>query len=243
MAGVEHLFYHVAPWDRRQWKEQAYVRSLQINRTPPSNEDRSILIEQQLSEFRERKNPNPIYFYCTRNPAEPERSKPDAILRSLVRQLSVRSSHEAIPESVRKMYKARENDAFVAGLLTLEESTALIIELSRYRQLTTIIVDALDECEEVLRLELLESFKEILQRSNGLVKILVSSRDVGDIVYQLDGCLNLEIQASMNQVDIDLFVNRGVDALIKSGELLRGKMSDDLRQEIKQVLREKAGGM
>lgn len=141
------------------------------------------------------------------------------------------------------MYKARENDAFVAGLLTLEESTALIIELSRYRQLTTIIVDALDECEEVLRLELLESFKEILQRSNGLVKILVSSRDVGDIVYQLDGCLNLEIQASMNQGDIDLFVNRGVDALIKSGELLRGKMSDDLRQEIERVLREKAGGM
>ena len=141
------------------------------------------------------------------------------------------------------MYKARENSAFAAGPWTLEESTALIIELSQYRQLTTIIIDALDECEEVLRLELLESFKEILQASNGLVKILVSSRDVGDIVYQLEGCLNLEIQANRNQVDIDLFVNRGVDDLVKSGQLLSGKISDDLRQEIKQVLSEKAGGM
>lgn len=203
----------------------------------------STFIEQQLTEFRERKNPNPIYFYCTRNPAEPERSKPDAILRSLVRQLSVRSSHEAILEPVRKMYKEREDSAFAAGPWTLEESTALIIELSQYRQLTTIIVDALDECEEVLRLKLLESFKKILQAWNGLVKILVSSRDVGDIVYQLEGCLNLEIQAKKNQVDIDLFVNQGVDDLIKSRQLLSGKISDDLRQEIKQVLREKAGGM
>lgn len=141
------------------------------------------------------------------------------------------------------MYKEREDSAFAAGPWTLEESTALIIELSQYRQLTTIIVDALDECEEVLRLELLESFKKILQASNGLVKILVSSRDVGDIVYQLEGCLNLEIQAKKNQVDIDLFVNQGVDDLIKSRQLLSGKISDDLRQEIKQVLREKAGGM
>lgn len=191
----------------------------------------------------EDKNPNPIYFYCARNPAEPERAKPDAVLRSLVRQLSVRNPHEAILEPVRRVYKEREDGAFAAGTLTLEESTALIIELSQCRQLTTIIVDALDECEQSLRLELLDAFNEILQGSNGLIKILVSSRDVGDIVCQLEGCLNLEIQASKNQVDINRFVDWGVDDLIKRKQLLSGKISDDLRQEIKQVLCEKAGGM
>ena len=141
------------------------------------------------------------------------------------------------------MYKAREDNAFAAGSLTLEESTALIIELSKYRPLTTIIVDALDECEQDLRLELLDAFNEILQASHGLVKILVSSRDVGDIVYQLEDCLNLEIQASKNQVDIVRFVNWGVDELIKRKQLLSGKVSEDLREEIKEVLCEKAGGM
>ena len=203
----------------------------------------SKFIQQQLDEFQEGKNPNPIYFYCTRNPAEPERSKPDAILRSLVRQLALRSPQEGILEPVRKVYKAREDCAFAAGALTLEESTALLIELSRYRQLTTIVVDALDECEQFLRLDLLDAFKEILQISNGLVKILVSSRDVGDIVFQLEGCLNLEIQASKNQADIERFVNRGVDDLIKKKQLLSGRVSDDFRKEIKQDLCEKAGGM
>ena len=160
-----------------------------------------------------------------------------------MRQLSVRNSHEEILEPVRRIYKTREASAFAAGSLTVEESTALIIQLSQYRQLTTIIVDALDECEQNLRLELLDAFNKILQASDGLVKILVSSRDVGDIVYQLEGCLNLEIQASKNQVDIVRFVNSGVDDLIQRKLLLSGKVSDTLRQEIKQVLCEKAGGM
>ena len=119
----------------------------------------------------------------------------------------------------------------------------MIIELSRYRPLTTIIIDALDECEQFLRLELLDALKEILQASSGLVKILVSSREVGDIVYQLEGCLNLEILASKNQADIVRFVDRGVDDLVKNRQLLSGKISDELRHEIKQVLCEKAGSM
>lgn len=160
-----------------------------------------------------------------------------------MRQLSVRNPREAILEPVRKIYKAREDDFFDAGQLSLEESTALIVELSRYRQLTTIIVDALDECEEKLRLELLDAFKYILQASSGLVKILVSSREVGDIAYRLEGCLNLEILASKNQADIARFVDRGVDDLVKDRQLLSGKVSDELRKEIKQVLCDKAGGM
>lgn len=196
-----------------------------------------------MDEFYEGKNPNPIYFYCTRNPAEPERSQPDAILRSLVRQLSSRNPEEAILEPVRRIYKAREKRGFGAGPLTLKESTALIIELTQSRQLTTIIVDALDECEEVSRRGLLDIFKEILQTSSGLVKILVSSREVGDIIYKLDGCLNLEILASKNRADIIRFVDWGVDDLVETRQLLSGKVSDELRQEIKQVLCEKAGGM
>ena len=144
---------------------------------------------------------------------------------------------------MRRIWKAREKRGFSAGPLTLKESTALIIELTRPRRLTTIIVDALDECEEVSRRELLDIFKEILQTSSGLVKILVSSREVGDIAYKLEGCLHPEILARKNQADVDRYVDQRVDGLVKDRRLLSGKISDELRQEIKQVLCEKAGGM
>lgn len=219
------------------------MSSLAVNGAPSPNKASSLFVQQQVDEFRERKNPNPIYFYCTRNPAEPERSKADAVLRSLVMQLSVRHPQEAILEPVRRIYKAREKNIFVAGPLDIKESTDLIIELTSSRQLTTIIVDALDECEEISRRELLDAFKKILQGSSSLVKILVSSREVGDIAYHLEGCLNLEILAGKNQADIDRYVDQRVDDLVENRRLLSGKISDELRQEIKQVLCKKAGGM
>lgn len=125
-----------------------------------------------MGEFRERRNPSPIYFYCVRNPTEPERAKPDAILRSLVGQLSYLLPGQAILEPIWNFYQVRKKDAFATGPLTPEESTALIIDLSQYRGLTTIIIDALDECDLFLR---------------------VSSRDDRDIYHHLADCLNLEI--------------------------------------------------
>ena len=196
-----------------------------------------------MKQFREHRNPNPIYFYCTRNPAEPERAKPDAILRNLARQLSCLLPGEAVLEPTRELYEARRKDAFAAGPLTVEESTALIIKLTQHRGLTTIVVDALDECEPILRDELLEAFSEILRNSGGLIKILVSSREDRDLVCHLKECLNLEIKASSNQADINYFVDSEVDKLIRTKKLLFGNVPEDLRQQIKAVLCEKAQGM
>ena len=140
----------------------------------------------------------PCYFYCARNVTEPERANPAAILRSLVRQLSCLQTDGGILDPVRKVYEARQRDGFAAGPLTITESTALIIELTQSRQLTTIVVDALDECDQLLRGELFDALTEILQSSNGLVKILVSSRNERDIISELNGCLNLGIEAKKN---------------------------------------------
>ena len=185
----------------------------------------------------------PCYFYCARNAAELERADPAAILRSLVRQLSCLKSEGAILDPVQKVYKARERNGFAAGPLTITESKDLMIELSQFRPLSTIVIDALDECDPVLRSELFDTLTEILQSSNGLVKILVSSRNERDITCELAGCLNLEIEAKDNQADIGQFINHEVDDLIRKKRLLYGDVPDDLRHMIKQVLCEKAGGM
>lgn len=209
----------------------------------PLIHQRSTFIEQQVADFRDCENPMPCYFYCARNVTEPERANPAAILRSLVRQVSCLQTNGMILGPVQNVYKARERDGFAAGPLTTTESTALIIELSQSRQLTTIVIDALDECEPMLRGELFDALTEILQSSNGLVKILVSSRNERDIICELTGCLNLEIEAKNNQEDITRFVVYEVEDLIRKKRLLYGNVPDDLRQMIKRVLCEKACGM
>ena len=204
---------------------------------------RSVFVEEQLNDPTRKSNPCPIYFYCTRNPAEPERASPDTILRSLVRQLACSTSDGPILELVRELYKSHEQNGFAAGPLTLEESTALIIQLSQDRPLTTIVIDALDECDLSLRGDLLDALSRILQDSCGLVKILVSSRADADIVCHFSDCLNLRIEASQNQEDIEYYVDFEVERLIERKKLLYGNVSLELKQTIQLVLREQAQGM
>ena len=204
---------------------------------------RSVFVEEQLNDATRENNPCPIYFYCTRNPAEPERAIPHKILGSLVRQLACSPSDAPILEPVRDLYKDREQNGFAAGPLTLEESTALTIELSEGRPLTAIIIDALDECDLSSRGDLLEALSRIIHDSRGLVKILVSSRADADIVSHFSECLNLRIEASQNQDDIEYYIDFQVEDLVKRKNLLYGNVSKELKQTIQTVLREQAQGM
>ena len=146
-------------------------------------------------------------------------------------------------EPVKKLYKLRQRNGFAAGPLTLDESTALIIEITQERPLTTIMINALDECDFSSRGVLLDALSRILQESCSLVKILVSSRADGDIASHLSDCLNLQIEASQNQEDIESYVNFELEALINRKKLLRGSVPQALKQTIARYLREKAKGM
>ena len=125
------------------------------------------------------------FFYCARSTAEPERAKPAAIMSALLRQLASSQSDMPIKEAVVTEYEARKDlaakDGSALKKLTVEDCTRLIVELANSHPLI-IILDALDECEEDTRYELLEAFDEIISKSREVVKILVSSRDDVDIV-------------------------------------------------------------
>ena len=144
---------------------------------------------------------------------------------------------------MKEIYRTREQDGFAAGPLTLDESTALTIELSQDRPLTTIIIDALDECDISSRGDLLDALSRILYDSCSLVKILVSSRADADIKCHFSDCLNLRVEASQNQADIENYVNSEVEYLINRKKLLRGNVPEKLKQTIANYLREQAKGM
>ena len=178
------------------------------------------MIEDAKKAFCSGQSPPPAFFYCSRNTAEPTRSNPDSIVASIARQLSSLQPGDPLLSPVVAAYTKREKEGFASGSLGIEESRALILQLVEQYRLTTIVIDALDECDPERRADLLESLEEILQESASLVKIFVSSRSDQDIVLHLRGYPNLELSSSRNKDDITSFVTAETHGLIKRRKLL-----------------------
>ena len=185
----------------------------------------------------------PCFFYAARDTVELERRESNTNLRSLVRQLCCASIGGSILRPADEVYKAHEKDSFATGPLDQEECVKLISQLADLLPLTTIIIDALDECDADSSDLLLDSLKRIMEQSTGLVKILIASRDVRGITCHLEGFPNIMIKANDNRTDITRFVEHGVDTMIKTKKLLRGNVPLDLEYLIKQTLIERANGM
>ena len=204
---------------------------------------RSVVIEDAWNDFNAGYSPPPAFFYCSRNPAEPRRSSPEAILASIVRQLSNLEHGDHLLDPAVTAYKKREAQAFASGTLSVEDSCALILQLVEHYPLTTIVLDALDECDPGKRDDLLDALKEILQTSSNLIKIFVSSRDDQEIVEYLQDYPSLEIASDRNKEDIEAFVRNEVQKLVKKGKLLRQSHTKEELTEliIKKVIHGAAG--
>lgn len=173
------------------------------------------------------------YFYCARNSGEPERLDPESILRSIARQLSGANLDAGrILNPVAGLNEERKSKSFANGQLRLKESIDLIAKLTGFYSITTIVIDALDECDPMTRHRLLSGFTKIVQKAAGLVKILVSSCDENDIVPRLQNLPNLYIKASHNSRDIQKYVEHEVRQAIAEARLLAGKVSPELADDI-----------
>lgn len=204
----------------------------------------SIIIEDLVRQCDVDDRPQPVYFYCSRSNQETTRSDPRAILASLARQMSsLKPGAPILPPSL-LLYRRKEVDGFASGSISIDESTNLIVSLTDYYAVSTIIVDALDECNPESRYQLLDALEDILQRSSGLVKIFVSSREEGDLVCELREYPSLRISSDKNSKDIELFVRTETTRLLKAGKLLRNSQAkDDLKEKIMTRLLEGANGM
>jgi hypothetical protein len=103
--------------------------------------------------------------------------------------------------------------------------------------MTNIVLDALDECRAELRGALFDTIEAIVQRSDGLVKIFLASRDDQDIVFNLGQYPSIAITADLNGNDILSFVCAETESLIKRGRLLRNSSA---REEMNTLIIEKA---
>jgi hypothetical protein len=107
-----------------------------------------------------------------------------------------------------------------------------------YRR-TTIVLDALDECDEESRLNLIKIFDRLTNDISNL-KIFISSRRDDDIKRRLELKTNLGVDVTNNQEDIRKFVL----AKLEEGQLDRRKpFTDELRTNIVDILFEQSNGM
>lgn len=158
------------------------------------------------------------YFYCDRN--EGDRQDPEVILRAIMKQLSHLKAGYLHPPVV-KHYLASRRAGFPSDSLAISESTDLILQLLDVYPKTTIIIDALDECDRKRREGLFESLQKIINSAPNLVKIFVSSRDDTDIKRQYATLPNLYIQASDNFHDINTFVDHQIEESIRKETIER----------------------
>ncbi|KAK1471312.1 hypothetical protein CABS01_16398 [Colletotrichum abscissum] len=206
------------------WANESASSILWLHGIPGSGKSKltSVVVSQALQAFREKLAPAPVYFYCSRNPAEPGRSDPTRILASIARQLSTPSSPSSVLEPAVAVFTQWEETAFASGPLHVDETKGLILQLlERYKEATvTVAIDALDECNPATRDILLDTLEDLLNASPCLLKVFVSSRDDQDIVYNLRKYSNLTLSSDCNTTDIELFVKSETTRLVKKSSLL-----------------------
>lgn len=182
------------------------------------------------------------YFYC--HYGEDQRRDPGAILRSLVKQLCLQGPASKLPEPVLSIYHKRETAGDLSNLLSVEESKCLLIELCAGFSHSTLIVDALDECDAKTRGRLFDVLQNVVSESKAArVKAFVTSRDDADIRKKFSDSPNVYIQERDNSGDINTYIRAELELCIVEKSLLDGVVSSELKARIIHALETGASGM
>jgi hypothetical protein len=160
---------------------------------------------------------------------------------SILKQLSCKNDDTSIPAPVAVKWKERLSQGS-EHRLDMDECVDVILELTKERP-AIIVIDALDECQRETRSELLDGLDRILQESEHLVKVFVSSRRDPDIRNHFRKTPKLEIAARENSEDIENYITSELDKKIAAGKFLNGQPSEELVADVKAKLVERAEGM
>ncbi|KAH6698408.1 hypothetical protein BKA61DRAFT_682441 [Leptodontidium sp. MPI-SDFR-AT-0119] len=230
----------------KKWKDDSASSLLWLHGIPGSGKSKltSLVIEDAFKLSAQGLIPRPAIFYCSQNTAEPLRADPTSILASIARQLASLNPSSALLPPVVELYEETEAQGSASGTLDIDDSKELILALIDVYPVTTIIIDALDECCANERGVILDFLKTVIEESSSLVRIFISSREDGDIVFHLDRFPNMRISSGKNQVDIEAFVASETARLVRFGYLLRNSTRQmELAEEIASRVASQASGM
>lgn len=184
------------------------------------------------------------YFYCSRNPAEPERTQPAAILSCIIKQFCFPENGEPIRNAVLESHFRAAGIVDRSTALDVNQCERLIAALVDDLN-TFIIVDGLDECDKADSQVLLWTFSRIMHTSTRGLKVFYSSRYEWAFMNHFTQIATtmIELPIEKNAMDLQSYVEAQVHKAIKMRMLLKGQVPPSLEQEINQVLVQGADGM
>lgn len=121
------------------------------------------------------------------------------ILRSYIRQLSeIPRRTENIHAASYALYQKKKQ---IQNDISIEECETALRDMINSYPRTTLILDALDECEIDTRRKIADLFKRLVQESKRPVKIFIASRIQDDIEASLSPLHGPQILISINTAD------------------------------------------
>lgn len=149
---------------------------------------------------------------------EPEQNI-DNVLASILKQLAEESS--SIPPVLLDLYEYHRDRNTSPAIDEISEALSAIIE--HYTSILC-VVDALDECSEDLRWDLIEKLEKLQPK----IRLLVTSRYLDSIAEELKNFERFEIKA--NAADIELYIdhqirkNRNLRRIVEKRPSLRNDL-------------------
>ncbi|KAI5841667.1 hypothetical protein BZA05DRAFT_210352 [Tricharina praecox] len=180
------------------------------------------------------------YFHCHR--AEENCRQPESILNTLIHQF-VPTEKNQLSTPIVDIYHKREQQGQTSSRLSFMESLELLVQLTDIHPQATICIDALDEVEYGIPLQLLTSLKHVVERSKNLVKIFATTGMDTDIVRQFEMFPRIDLQPDDNVTDIKRFVESKVQSIIDDRLLLDGKVDSERKAEIREVFCKRSKGI
>ncbi|KUJ23714.1 uncharacterized protein LY89DRAFT_775974 [Mollisia scopiformis] len=232
--GAQHDFVR----DKLQEKYFVYISGF-VELSEPERALVWIIIEHLR-----RQQEDVVFFYCNATLQSPQAEhKPTiAILRVLAKQLSVSSDRKCIAEEVTIQYEKLNNPGPTGSQLGDSEVSKLLISLIDSRSKIIVLVDALDECPEYIKLLVL--LRHLSQKTAKL-KFFFSSQLVVPVNEYFPTIRTITINPegdlpSPNKDDIEFFV---AEEVRKFAEDRPDVLTEDMCKDIIKTLPEKAGAM
>ena len=167
------------------------------------------------------------YVFC--NYKRQEEQNTSHVLGALVRQLLYRKAKA--PTSIQDLYKRLSSRN---ARPSLEELRKAFLDLAGEFIKVHIVIDALDECRQATRSDVL-SLLESAQCSS-IVRLLVTTRDVHGILQDTSQSTKLEVRAS--DADVEAYLRAAIGALPRLVQ-----SNQDLQDEIIETLVSAVDGM
>jgi hypothetical protein len=186
-----------------------------------------------------------IHYYCTGSKPGETRSDCKVCLRALIRQLAIDLDNLSVAASVQAEYNNRKIDDPSDCRFSGKECERLLKELIQddpRKMRTTIIVDALDECEDG-GYELLNCLKSILSSRPQSIRLLLSSQMHVQVApyFSENEIQSIEIKPSRTKDDMQNFIKKEMERQ----RVLKGILDSDraLREQVIKELSIRATGM